>query len=444
MSVELYDILPTDQTAEVIASTSSVGLTGAPALRSFRNRAGDRPDLRDYNGLDMTGNNDCSDILINAVKDSGSKGFEWNVPTGTITLTKTVAVTDGSTGRFRGQGATPPIADFGLGAVPRGPGTWLHFAHPGTGVLIKGQGGSTFRNLGTYRDQPMPSKSDANAAWVPEDFGYDFEVQNTNDTLIEDVCLLNPTRGINMTDGAGRTTIRRVFGQPLLQGIRAESSYDTNRVQSTHFWPFWSLDPRVMRQTLNHAIAYSTARNDNAVWQDNFAIYYNVFLSMGYYAGNGGSRPGGSSYKFQMTNPQSDGCRYFVVVAADTAAITATITGGYHQGHTSEVPGGGIAPTMGSVLVDGSAHRISFIGTEFGNSGGSHVCVIGGANGPSYVDLVRPLLGDFDLSNQGVAGLRGPGGFIAYSFPRKTWNYNSASKTMMGVNCNADVKGDFV
>jgi hypothetical protein len=253
--------------------------------------------------------------------------------------------------------------------------------------------------------------------------------------------LLNPTLGIIGQNGAARVTCRRVFGQALTQGFDFEACYDTIRLLSTHLWPHWSFDPRVLRYQLSNGIAYKSARNDNAMWSDNFAIFYNLFLNLSKYAGDGGGRPGGSSFKFQMNNPQSDGCNSFVVSDPDTDGITAAIIGGYHQCHLTEVTGAGTPARPGSVYIEGNRNRLVFVGTEFQASSGSHVCVAGGASAVNIVDLVRPLLGDFDLSNQGVAGLRGPTGLISYLLARKTANYASAGKTMLGANVSQ--AGDF-
>jgi hypothetical protein len=409
----------------------------SPALRSLRNRAGDRPDMRDYNGFDTTGNNDCAALMSAAMDDSGAYGYEWNIPAGVITCTSTIT-TLGNSGRFRGAGVVPYDVNFrpSIGANKRGGGTWLRFAHSGVGIRTIGLPGASFRNFGTFRDQPIPSANGTDP-WAPGNFDWDFDLQS-EDVLVEDVCMLNPTLGIIGRKNGARITCRRVTGQPLTQGFEFRTCYDTTRLQSTHLWPFWSFDNRVFAWTLNNGVAYRSSRNDNAMWSDNFAIYYNTYLSLAKFSGDGTGAPAGSSYKFQMNNPQADGCNIFVITDSDTDGITATFTGGYCQNQSAgDHPGANTTAIPGNVYVAGANNKLAFIGTEFAQSQNSHVVVVG--TGGNTVDLVRPILGNFDLANTGVQGLRGINGYIGMILPRKHANYGlAAGKTMRGPNVSAE------
>ncbi|BAF86853.1 conserved hypothetical protein [Azorhizobium caulinodans ORS 571] len=160
----------------------------------IRNYIQDRnkQDLRDYNGIDFTGSNDCASILQTAANEAeDSNPIRYEVP-GTITLVSPITLKDGTTL----SGLVRPGVRTGADN-----GSWFYFAHSGKG-FTGGYGGSnkvrsvTIRGIGTTRYQLVPGPG-----WAPQphDFDFDFRV---DDLTLEDVLILNATKGIRMSGWA--------------------------------------------------------------------------------------------------------------------------------------------------------------------------------------------------------------------------------------------------
>lgn len=121
-----------------------------------------------------------------------------------------------------------------------------------------------------------------------------------NNAVIEDVCLYNPFGGIYI-DGGAQAMIRRIFGQPLMYGIRADRSQDTNYIDTLHFWPYWQppSSPVGAFQVAN-GVAVELLRCDNPHLSNIFTYNYAVGLALG-------SSPAGAPHKVHLQNADFDG-----------------------------------------------------------------------------------------------------------------------------------------
>lgn len=164
----------------------------------------------------------------------------------------------------------------------RGPGSWFHVNHLGAGFVVASVGGEdartgcTVKGIGTFRSQ-----GSVTSGWEPVAADYDFKVLNF-DCLLEDISLFNPTRGVFHDQGnAGRLTIRRMRGQPLVEGVRVANTYDVFRAEDIHFWPFWSDSSEVRAYTLNNRTDIILERCDNPVINNFFSIFSAVGVRFG-------------------------------------------------------------------------------------------------------------------------------------------------------------------
>ena len=89
------------------------------------------------------------------------------------------------------------------------------------------------------------------------------------------VLLVNPYQAVSLV-GAGRHTIRGLYGQPLSKGIWVDKCYDVGRIEDVHFWPFWSLDKRVLNFQWAQATAFIFQRTDWEIVQNAFCWGYRV------------------------------------------------------------------------------------------------------------------------------------------------------------------------
>ena len=364
--------------------------------------------MRDYLGFDLSGNNDCADLMIAASVDSGANGYEINIPTGTVALTKTIQ-NSGFSYRFRGQGVTHSIADNVPGANQRGPGTWLHFAHDDVGIQFLGQPGSSLRNLGTYRDQPVPSANGTDA-WAPGAFDFDIEVLAASDVVLEDLMLYNPTRGISVHGGCGRVYMSRIKGHALQTGLQMQQCYDDCHVNQVKWFPFWSYDPRVAAYTYQNLIGYIIGRADSAVFSEIFVIEHYVavyFVQTATDANNPEGLPGGAPYKVVIDKLASDtGCTA-ILVDSGVTSMDALITSMYSQGYDGECPNLPLANAAvfpGLVTVYGSNNRLALAEPWLGAARNCLVYVADGGSGTgNAVAVTAPFVGTFNLTGAGQA-----------------------------------------
>jgi hypothetical protein len=165
------------------------------------------------------------------------------------------------------QGVGWSIDRATAGGDRRQPGSWLKLDDPGVGAISLTGRGAGVLDLGIRHRQPKPSRG----SFAPLDYPFAIDV-TADDCWLENVMLLNPTRGIRAHNPNGfieRINRRRIYEQPLLVGIEIDNMGDVMMVDEVHFWPFWfdwtGIGPGV--GLAPHALANTTGirslRNDN-------------------------------------------------------------------------------------------------------------------------------------------------------------------------------------
>lgn len=160
-------------------------------------------------------------------------------------------------------------------------GTWLRISDPGFSAIEIGGAGTLIKDIAFYYDQP-PFDDD----WNPN-FGYLHAIHViADDVFLEGIHLFNPTFGvlIHYPDGVntiGRTSLNRIWGQPLAEGIRIENVTDVVKVNNVHFWRFWSSSvPNGEFANVyqaNHGVAICCFnRCDNPQFSNIFALGYST------------------------------------------------------------------------------------------------------------------------------------------------------------------------
>lgn len=342
--------------------------TGAVA-RSAQAKMRDVVSVKDFgavgdsNGTTGNGTDDTAAVqaAIDYIKASGG-GYSLYVPEGTYRLTSRLLID--SAVRVVGEGCSPYVTTPGT----RGNGSWLYFDHTGKGLQIDGTAalaGVAFEHFGTFRNQPTPG-----VGWAPTAHDYDIYVDNA-DVTIDDVVLLNPTKGFKLTNtNYGRLTIKRLRGQPLQIGIDIDECYDLPQISDVHFWPYWKDDSNVHAYTLQNLDAIYLRRVDNPQLVNIFTIYARAGIRIT-------KSSAGSVSKLHVVNADFDRGKYGIWVDS-----TVTVADGQFENVTSQGETG-VSETKGiflqgtntsfyfgnyssaytahnAVRVDGTGNRITF------------------------------------------------------------------------------------
>lgn len=325
------------------------------------------PQMFGAKGDDANDDTTAVQNWVNACQTYGYKGYVPAVASG-YKLTAPISITNGL--QIWGDGCEPYTGTVpSTGTATRGRGSWFHLAHSGIGFYVNGgangRSGVKLANIATYRDQPAPT----GGAYTPGVFDYDI-VANQVDITIEDVMLLNPTKGISHTNGGyGRLTIRGLRGQPLSIGVNVSESYDTGRVRDVHFWPFWTSDAGVKSYILSNGIAFNLARWDNPDFTSCFAYGYAYFF---YLTQNANGKVG----KLAASNCDSDVGGYFLYIDATVSGAQVQLVNCRTQGATS----GSFPANFANVQIMGSNCRLVMNNTELRYPQGSCVRVQGSNN----------------------------------------------------------------
>lgn len=318
----------------------------SPSVRTIAEKLNDIPDLRDWDGLDLTGDNDCSALVQAALLASLTEGYELFVPSGLIALGSPVVVSGDArmTGRschrqFNGTSPIPPV----------GSGTWFRRGHDGLmfDCSSLNAGSPTFKSIGVFRDQPVPGPG-----WSPLDDDYDFSLPCIEATL-DDVVSLNTSRFIRSE--VGRTVIRNCGGQPLINGVFIPTSVDVARISHYHCYDYWSSNADVLAYTIANRDDFLLGRVDNPHFSDIFSISSRRMFSCYQFAGGGGIAAGSVS-RMQVTNYGADFVGQLLYIAPSTIGTDINFQNGYaNQGDN--------ATAADIVELDGSYALISL--TDF-------------------------------------------------------------------------------
>lgn len=292
-------------------------------------------DLREWDGVDLTGTNDCAAILTTALAKTAAEGSVLYIPAGTIRLNSVVEVPAGAA--MKG----PPASYMANAKTGR---AMFHIAHTGKGFTCTGAlGGRSFEGIGTFRTQPA-----LGVAWAPTAHDWDFYVDGATDVSFRDILLLNPTKGIICTNGGGRFSFDKVWGQPFQVGIQIDTSYDVTRINDVHFWNFFTSGKANESYALDYTLANGTAiyskRNDNPDFFDIFAIFYRHGLRIGNWAGGSA----GTTKRLRCFGLGADACGSGVTVDADANGFTADLHGLYAHGHDTVITSGSLIDVQGT------------------------------------------------------------------------------------------------
>lgn len=373
---------PTVDTSAIYADLASTSPSKGAALVGFlqsgtgavaRTAQGKLSEIertpQDYGaaGDDTTDDTAAVQAWVNACQTYGYKGYVPAVASG-YKLTAPISVTQGL--QIYGDGCEPHTGAVpSTGTATRGRGSWFHFAHSGIGFNIdggaNGRTGVKLSNIATYRDQPAPT----GGAYTPGVFDYDI-VANTVDLTVEDVMLLNPTKGLSHTNGGyGRLTIRGLRGQPLSIGINVSESYDAGRVRDVHWWAFWSNDAGVRDYMRVNGIGFNIARWDNPFIDGCFALGYGYFVKLIQNAN-------GHVNKLVMSNCDADVGGYLLFIDATVSGASVQMVNCRTQGQNA----GSVPANFSNVQINGSNCRLVMSNTELRYPQASCVRVQGSGN----------------------------------------------------------------
>ena len=286
------------------------------AILTSVNKMSQRADLRDWNGLDLTGSSDMASLVQSAANTMAGSGEKLYVPPGLIVMGSTITIPDGC----HIEGASRPGGQFAA-KYP-----FFYFAHPGVGFKIDTNlGARSLKNFGTYRNQPAPG----GGAYTPTAFGYDLDIEGGQDIELENINFMNATKAVNIrgkqSSGAtcGRITMKGIRGQPLQEGIRMTHCTDVCYLDDVHFWPIWSGNANVHAYTRANLSAFILGRVDNLQCGRLFSWGASRALSIILQAA-AGSLPTGSINRLWVSSFDADNCTVAMLVpdAVDTG-ITA-------------------------------------------------------------------------------------------------------------------------
>ena len=334
-------------------------LPTTPAVRSSLNKMRDYVDIRDWNGIDLTGANGCADIVQDAITKTAAAGNVLHIPAGTIAIEKALWWPGASHIEGMGQAGRE-------GLTANGKFSYFYFTHDKIGIqstseTISDGGGSTnrsIRKMNFKRNQPAPR-----VGWEPGGFDFDVDVCGTYDAAIEDCMFLNPTRMIRIRGnadlkfGAGRVTLRNIKGQPIYYGIEIDNSYDGSFWDAIHLWPFWSFDDAhdssVMKWSYANGEAFRIARADNVDMGRLFCFCYQLGMNLIQNPSNDSAYPGGAGTRNGCELLYSDGC---------ATGILAQTNGGHMMINRFVQAGrysGASAPPIAGVRVYGNDNQLT-------------------------------------------------------------------------------------
>lgn len=308
-------------------------VTGSVSVKQFGARG-------NSNGTTGNGADDTAFIqaAINYVKGAGNT-YSLYIPEGVFRCTAQLSV-DGAI-RVFGLGVSP--YDGGIGT--RGNGSWVYFDHTGKGFNIDGtliMSGIELSKFGTFRNQPNPAP-----AWTPNAHDYDIYIDNS-DVYLDDMMLLNPTKGVFLTNGnAGRLEINRLRGQAFQTMVRVDTSFDAIKIHNLHQWPFWRDDSNVHAYTMSNLDALYLERSDNPMLTNIFTIFARAGIRFG-------QNVSGKTSKVHLANADFDrGAFGLFIDSTVTDGVTGQFDNITHQGE------GGLAGSK-AIFLQGNNSVLDF------------------------------------------------------------------------------------
>lgn len=339
-----------------------------------------------------------------------------------------------------GDSVEPYYAIDVNGSNTRGQGSWFHLAHTGVGFHLNPGERSTgieFTGIGTFRDQTVPTTG----PFVPLVCDYDFFVEYAADTKFDNICLLNPYKGIRFKSlTQGRIFINNLVGQPFHTGLFIELSYDICRVHNIHFWPYWSYAQKVWDWQMANTVGVRSHRSDNPFYSNIFTIFHHIGFLID------GDTTNYTTNKLKLVNGDFDIGGNGIVVAAGGRGHTGQYTNITSQG-ASDYPGANVG-----FLCQGDSCDLDFVNADFRNFRGSAFRI---ENGYCRMAIHNLTATDWNLAAAGwpavyadqycnvkVTGItrfNGGGGALRYAGTGKISAELAAGRSTSDTDANGDV-----
>lgn len=256
-----------------------------------------------------------------AILAAAASGRILKIPDGKYHITSPLNIPESLT--IRGTGASPYRFNIGL----KGSGSWFYLNHLGKGFNIANSSGVisgvSLEKFGTFRNQPAPY-----SGWIPLDCDFDVDISNA-DVLVDDLLLLNPSKGIRLTNGnAGRLEINRLRGQAMKVLVDIDTSYDLCKLNNIHQWPFWKDDNYIHTYTEQNLDVVYSKRNDNPFIVNIFSIFARAGIRFG-------QNINGGTSKVHLVNGDFDRGLFGVYVDSTvTTGVTGQLLNVSHQGES--------------------------------------------------------------------------------------------------------------
>jgi hypothetical protein len=250
-------------TGQPESSANMIGKAGSPGSANVREAP--------YSAA-SDGKTDDTKVFQKALNDVGAAGGGIVlVPTGSYLIKTHLSVPAG-------------VSLVGVGRAPmtyeaKTPGSTL-LAVEGAGsmegtpfITLVGPN-STIEGLSVFYPNQILSEKPVPYPWtVRGGSGYNVSIIN--------VLLVNPYLAVDFaTHQSARHYVRGLYGQPLFKGIWVDQCYDIGRIQDVHFWPFWTLDKRIVEFTTTSATPFIFQRADWEVVEDIFCWGYHVGIEL--------------------------------------------------------------------------------------------------------------------------------------------------------------------
>ncbi|QLP98500.1 MAG: hypothetical protein HZY79_15515 [Rhodoblastus sp.] len=290
--------------------------TGAPAPVDMIAKVMRRVDLDDYR---LPGEGDYCAALQRA--HDAIPGGAIHLPVGVVQLgTSSQACQIEWTRPIRlvGQGWSETHVSGSVIYIPAPPVGWNGAAtfH----VTSTAARGSVFSGFSIRQDQPPPA-----AGWTPTVYPPVWSLSNTAGGVIITDLLAAPVYDLVRADLSGRLEVSHIRGQVLHSVVAVDRSYDSDRYDAWHIWPYWSSHASVRDWQQSNLVAMTLGRVDTPFVDRIFMIWGRTLLAAS------GSANGVPS-KIKAGALACDGCYKAVTVSANN--VTGSIASLMWQGRT--------------------------------------------------------------------------------------------------------------
>ena len=191
------------------------------------------------------------------------------------------------------------------------------------------------------------------------------------------ILTLNATRGIYFN--GGRNNIHEWGGQCFKTGLQVDWSYDTCDIQSIHLWPYWNQSEEVKEYMQDNLTSFLLKRVDNSFFNRIFSIWHRYGFYIDWFAGDGPTKPAGTTYKLKLCQADLDigDYPYWVAAAADG-----------HTAKFSQVTAQARDEIIASSLLTVNGPNCRITGEFDGAGSGGNVILCTATSAGGFLDLV--------------------------------------------------------